>query len=86
MAENKFDFFEEETTKDAAVSQSKEAVKKDAEGLVKSIRQFLDDLLDFRDDTDRDATIQAIQNDIPFKGATAWILICSIFVDRKSVV
>src|SRR5690606_20701437 len=80
MAENKFDFSEEETTKDAAASQSKEAVKKDAEGLVKSIRRFLDDLLDFRDDTDRDATIQAIQNDIPFKGATAWILICSIFV------
>src|SRR5690606_6910374 len=38
------------------------------------------DLLDFREDTDRDATLSAIKSDIPFKGATAWILICSIFV------
>ena len=38
------------------------------------------ELLDFREDTDREATISAIKADIPFKGATAWILICSIFV------
>ena len=40
----------------------------------------MSELLDFRDDTDRDATITAIKGDIPFKGATAWILVCSIFV------
>ncbi len=45
-----------------------------------SVRTFLSELLDFRDDTDRDATITAIKGDISFKGATAWILICSIFV------
>jgi uncharacterized hydrophobic protein (TIGR00271 family) len=38
------------------------------------------ELLDFREDTDREATISAIKADVPFKGATAWILICSIFV------
>jgi len=80
MEENKFNFSEEENIKDKAVEQSKEAVKKDAKGLWLSIKTFFSELLDFRDDTDRDATIEAIKGDIPFKGATAWILICSIFV------
>jgi len=80
--ESKFNFSEEEAqaNKDKAVEESKEAVKKDAKGLWQSMTQFFNELLDFRDDTDRDATIQAIKGDIPFKGATAWILICSIFV------
>jgi len=80
MEENKFNFSEEETNKDQAVEQSKEAVKKDAQGLLQSIKKFFRELLDFREDTDRDATITAIKGDISFKGATAWILICSIFV------
>ncbi|KAA5828094.1 DUF389 domain-containing protein [Algibacter amylolyticus] len=83
--ESKFNFSEEEEKaealkKEQSVEQSKENVKKDAQGLFTSISKFLSELLDFRDDTDRDATIQAIKGDIPFKGATAWILICSIFV------
>ena len=59
---------------------SKAAVKADAKGLFASIKIFLVELLDFRHDTDRQATISAIKADISFKGATAWILICSIFV------
>ena len=59
--------------------QSKTAVKEDAKGLLVSLKTFLIELLDFRHDTDRDATVAAIKADIPFKGATAWILICSIF-------
>ncbi|GAA4269437.1 DUF389 domain-containing protein [Hyunsoonleella aestuarii] len=78
--ESKFNFSEEESKKEQAVEASKQAVKKDAQGLMQSIKKFFSDLLDFREDTDRDATIQAIKGDIPFKGATAWILICSIFV------
>ena len=78
--ENKFNFSEDEINNEQTVEQSKEAVKKDAQGLFKSIKKFFSDLLDFREDTDRDATIQAIKGDIPFKGATAWILVCSIFV------
>lgn len=81
--ESKFNFSEEEQQqldKDKAVEEKKEAVKQDAKGLFASIKTFLSELLDFRDDTDRDATITAIKADIPFKGATAWILICSIFV------
>ncbi|MCB4799186.1 DUF389 domain-containing protein [Neotamlana laminarinivorans] len=78
--ESKFNFTEDEVKPEKNVEQSKEAVKKDAQGLFKSIKTFFSELLDFRDDTDRDATIAAIKGDIPFKGATAWILICSIFV------
>ena len=82
--ESKFNFSEEEQKqqldKDKAVEEKKEAVKQDAKGLFVSVRTFLSELLDFRDDTDRDATIAAIKGDISFKGATAWILICSIFV------
>ena len=58
----------------------KETVKREAIGLWRSSVQFLSNLLDFRHDTDKDATIASINSDIPFKGATAWILICSVFV------
>ncbi|WP_194766148.1 DUF389 domain-containing protein [Tamlana sp. I1] len=80
--ENKFNFSDEEieAEKEKNVEESKEAVKKDAQGLLASIKIFLRELLDFRDDTDREATLLAIKADIPFKGATAWILVCSIFV------
>jgi len=37
-------------------------------------------LLDFRKDADQITTTEAIKADIQFKGATAWILICSIIV------
>lgn len=43
-------------------------------------RNFLTTLFDFRDDTDYEASIEAIKADIPFKGATAWILIFAVFV------
>jgi uncharacterized hydrophobic protein (TIGR00271 family) len=80
MEENKFNFSEEETNNEQAVEQSKQAVRDDAKGLIQSTKRFFIELLDFRYDTDRNATIEAIKGDIPFKGATAWILICSIFV------
>ena len=41
---------------------------------------FFKELLDIRDDTDRDATIEAVKKDISFKGHNAWILVFSIFV------
>ena len=81
--ESKFNFSEDEQQnieKEKTVEEKKEAVKKDAKGLFASISTFISELLDFRDDTDRDATIDAIKADIPFKGATAWILVCSIMV------
>lgn len=63
-----------------AIEQSKNDVKSGAKGLFLSIKEFLIELLDFRHDTDHEATINAIKADIPFKGATAWILIFAVFV------
>ena len=60
--------------------QSRQGFKKDVKGLLETIKIFLIELLDFRDDTDHSATIEAIKDDIPFKGATAWILIFAVFV------
>lgn len=59
---------------------SKQNVQKDVKGLLESIKVFLVELFDFRHDTDHEATIEAIKVDIPFKGATAWILIFAVFV------
>lgn len=56
------------------------SVLQDSKGSIVKVKNFLGDLLDFRHDTDRDATIQAIKSDIPLKGATAWILVFAIFV------
>ncbi|KGL59692.1 MULTISPECIES: DUF389 domain-containing protein [unclassified Polaribacter] len=71
---------EEDKVKEMAAEQSKNEVKSDAKGLLVSIKKYLKELLDFRDDTDHEATIEAIKADISFKGATAWILIFAIFV------
>jgi uncharacterized hydrophobic protein (TIGR00271 family) len=60
--------------------KSKQNIKEEAKGLLGSIKQFLIELFDFRDDTDHEATVEAIKADIPFKGATAWILIFAVFV------
>lgn len=62
------------------VAESREALRQDAKGLFESIKRFLTELLDFREDTDHQATLEAIRSDIPFKGATAWILIFAVFV------
>ena len=80
--ESKFNFSEDDNQvqKEKAVEESKEAIRKDAQGLWQNTKKFLNELLDFRDDTDRDSTVTAIKSDISFKGATAWILVCSIFV------
>ncbi len=60
--------------------QSTEEIKKEFQGLLGSIKKFLSELLDIRTNTDQEATKEAIIADIPFKGHTSWILICSIFI------
>ncbi len=57
-----------------------ENIKKDFKGLLGGVGVFLKDLLDIRDNTDQEATKESIIADIPFKGHTSWILICSIFI------
>ena len=71
---------EENTSQKETVEQSKQKIQEEALGLWKSSKKFIIELLDFRDETDRTATIEAIKADIPFKGATAWILIFAVFV------
>ncbi|MBC8755701.1 DUF389 domain-containing protein [Kordia sp. YSTF-M3] len=74
--ENKFNFSEEEEPKVTAET----APPTDAKGLWQGLKTFLNELLDIQQDTDKDQTIAAIKADIPFKGATAWILIFAVFV------
>ncbi|WP_299056241.1 DUF389 domain-containing protein [uncultured Polaribacter sp.] len=74
---------EEDIKKDSTTDstlESKQNVHEDAVGLFESLKIFLTELFDFRDDTDHEATVEAIKADIPFKGATAWILIFAVFV------
>ena len=71
--ESKFDFAEE-------TNAAKAEVQQEAKGFLKSLLRFISTLLSIRKDTDYRATIQAIQDDISFRGATAWVLICSIFL------
>ncbi len=60
--------------------ESKKEVQKDFQGLLGSTKKFLKELLDIRTNTDQEATKEAIIADIPMKGHTSWILICSIFI------
>ncbi len=57
-----------------------ENLREDAKEIHAKARSFLSRLLDIREDTDRESTIEAVQRDISFKGHNAWILIFSIFV------
>ena len=59
---------------------SGDEVKKDFKGLLGSVRKFLSELLEIRTNTDAAATKESIIEDIPFKGHTSWILVCSIFI------
>jgi uncharacterized hydrophobic protein (TIGR00271 family) len=76
MEENKFNFDEEteNNTKSAA------DLKDEAQGFLANIWTFVQSVFNFRKDTDTEETVEAIKKDVSFRGATAWILICSIFV------
>jgi uncharacterized hydrophobic protein (TIGR00271 family) len=71
---------EEHAKREESAEESKQNIQKNAAGLLENIKKFLIELLDFRHDTDRVETLKAIQADVPFKGATAWILIFAVFV------
>lgn len=57
-----------------------EEVKRDFQGFLGSVRKFLYELLEIRSNTDAATTKETIIEDIPFKGHTSWILVCSIFI------
>lgn len=46
----------------------------------KYFKDFLYELFDYRNETDQQAALEEIKEEIPFKGATAWILIFAVFV------
>jgi uncharacterized hydrophobic protein (TIGR00271 family) len=73
MMESKFDFQED-------TNVAKKQVQQEAKGFFISVFRFISALLSIRRDTDYKATLQAIHDDIPLRGATAWVLICSIFL------
>ncbi len=75
---------EDNSTEDNKIKKEAEEkqadVKESAKQTYGSIRSYLIHLLDIRDETDRDSTMDAILKDIPFRGHNAWILIFSIIV------
>lgn len=71
---------EDNNTQNQENQTSTQNIQTNAKSLITDLKKFLVELLDFRHDTDHQATIEAIKNDIPLKGATAWILIFAIFV------
>jgi uncharacterized hydrophobic protein (TIGR00271 family) len=75
--ENKFNFTEDEPKKETTTTPP---VVDDPKGLWEGFKTFMHNLLDIRDDVDKDQTIEDVKKDIPFRGATTWILICSIFI------
>ncbi|NBC58109.1 MAG: DUF389 domain-containing protein [Bacteroidetes bacterium] len=65
---------------DKAQDRKEENVKKSFKESYGSLRSYILHLLDIRNETDRDSTMEAILKDIPFRGHNAWILIFSIIV------
>ena len=55
-------------------------VKKEFSGFMGSVKHFLKDLLEIRDDTNKEGTVQQIKDGISMKGHTAWILVFSITI------
>ncbi len=68
-----------EQSKDT-LSENTKNTSNNTDGVIETSKKFIVELFDFREDTDHEATISAIKADIPFKGATAWILIFAVFV------
>jgi len=73
--ESKFNFSDDENLNEDSYNKEFQT-----NNWLKNSYIFFKEILDFKAQTDRDSTINSIKEDISIKGATAWILICSIFV------
>lgn len=60
--------------------EEEKKVRKDLGTAMGSVRKFLSELLNIRNNTDEGNTREGIINDIPVRGHTAWILVCSILI------
>lgn len=70
----------EEKTNGGAVPQNDPDSGTGGKDLIRELRNFLWELLDIQEETDRDSTVEIVKRDISFKGHNAWILVFSIFV------
>lgn len=77
---NQQEFETDQTGQQGNSSDNAGEVNREFKGFVNSLRNFFGDLLDIRNNTDEENTKQSIIDDIPFKGHTAWILICSTMI------
>ncbi|AZQ44730.1 DUF389 domain-containing protein [Nonlabens ponticola] len=67
---------EEEKKEEQSMEENQKAIL----GIWDNAKDFMHNLLDIREDSDRNETIESVRKDISFQGHNAWILIFSIFV------
>lgn len=65
---------------DQNLDQKKEDVKQEFKGFFTAFKTFLTDLLNIREETDKELTITKIKSGIPVKSHNAWVLVFSIFI------
>ena len=62
------------------IENKKKEVKKEFKGFFTAFKDFLVNLLDIREETNKEITIEKIKAGIPVKSHNAWVLIFSIFI------
>jgi len=70
----------EENLKEEKIAAEEKEFEQVKESAWQGLKLFFKELLDIRQDTDREATIEDVKEGISFKGHNAWILIFSVFV------
>jgi uncharacterized hydrophobic protein (TIGR00271 family) len=70
----------EENLKEEKITNEEKEFDQVKESAWQGLKLFFKELLDIRQDTDREATIEDVKEGVSFKGHNAWILIFSVFV------
>ncbi|MCA1763977.1 MAG: TIGR00341 family protein [Flavobacteriales bacterium] len=65
---------------DKRIKEHSEKISQGAFSLLRDFLSFLKELLSIRGDTDYEETTKGIVRDVPFRGPTIYILICSIII------
>jgi uncharacterized hydrophobic protein (TIGR00271 family) len=71
---------EEQKKVEVDLNIKKQEVKKEFSGFFGSLKHFLKELLEIRNDTNKEGTVQQIKDGISMQGHTAWILVFSITI------
>lgn len=56
------------------------SIDKNPKNIFTTIKDFFEHLMNIRQDTDTETTIESIKADVSFRGHTVWILMCAIFI------